>query len=263
MTESDGRMKRLFVEEDLYNDKSVGLSAAQTHYLNHVLRLSVGDRVALFNGRHGEWICRIETIARSSGSVEIEQRVRAQENEPDLWLLFAPIKRTRLDFLVQKSVELGVSRFLPVTTERTEVRRLNLKRHRANEIEAAEQCERLTLPLFSEPLTLGDALIQFPSDRTLAICTERSSASALDNVLRAPEAKNQHWAILCGPEGGFTEWELDALVKLPFIRFVSLGPRILRAETAALSAVSCWQAALGDWRRRPPKRDLAQPGDAK
>ena len=256
MTATGGTMRRLFVEEDLDNAKSVGLNAAQARYLNHVLRLSVGARVALFNGRHGEWICRIETIARRSGSVEIEQRVRAQADEPDLWLLFAPIKRTQLDFLVQKAVELGISRFLPVTTERTEVRRFNLKRHRANVIEAAEQCERLTLPVFSEPLSLDDALIQFPSDRILAICTERSNASPLDDVLRAPEAKNRHWAILCGPEGGFTERELDALVKLPFIRFVSLGPRILRAETAALSAVTCWQAAVGDWRRRPPERDF-------
>ena len=257
MTTNSGTKARLYVEEDLDVASSVGLSAAQSHYLRQVLRLSTGDRVALFNGRDGEWICRIDAIGRSWGSLQIERRLRAQLDEPDLWLLFAPIKRSRLDFLVQKAVELGVSRCLPVMTERTEVRRFNLERHRANVIEAAEQCERLSLPVISEPLTLDNALAQFSSNRTLAVCAERGDTSALNDVLRAPEAATQSWAILCGPEGGFTERELDAFAKLPFIRFVSLGPRILRAETAALSAVACWQAVLGDWRRRPPERDLA------
>ncbi|PPR64381.1 MAG: Ribosomal RNA small subunit methyltransferase E [Alphaproteobacteria bacterium MarineAlpha4_Bin2] len=247
---------RLYVEEDLKGASSVDLSRAQAHYLKHVLRMSTGDKVALFNGRDGEWICSVDTIGQGSISVKIEECFRGQADEPDLWLLFAPIKRTGLDFLVQKAVELGVSQFLPVKTERTEVRRLNLKRLRANVIEAAEQCERLTLPVFSGSLTLDDALSQFPSDRTLAVCTERGDVPAIDDVLRMPKAAALSWAILCGPEGGFTDRELDAFAKLPFIRLVSLGPRILRAETAALSAMTCWQAALGDWRRRPSERDL-------
>ena len=123
-------------------------------------------------------------------------------------------------------------------------------------IEAADLCESLTLPVFFEVQTLDHALAQFRTDRILAVCTERGDVPPLDDLLRAPKATKQAWAILSGPEGGFTERELDAFAKLPFIRFVSLGPRILRAETAALSAVTCWQAALGDWRRRPPERDL-------
>ena len=248
---------RLYVDDDLGDGRKVDLSASQAHYLKHVLRLSASDCVVLFNGRDGEWLSRIDAIGRGCGSLEITFQLRAQSEEPDLWLLFAPIKRARLDFLVQKAVELGVSRIIPVTTDRTEVRRLNVERHRTNVIEATEQCERMTLPSFAEPQSLAAILNSFPEDRTLAVCAERGDAPMLGDVLRAPEAAMQRWAILCGPEGGFTERELDALRKLPFISLVSLGPRILRAETAVLSAVTCWQAELGDWRQRPPERDLA------
>lgn len=257
MTATGGAKTRLYVEDDLGDGRTVGLNASQAHYLKHVLRLSASDRVALFNGRDGEWLASIDAIGRGWGSLNIECRLRDQSEEPDLWLLFAPIKRARLDFLVQKAVELGVSHIIPVTTERTEVRRLNVERHRTNVIEAAEQCERLTLPSFSEPRSLTATLASFPEDRTLAVCAERGDAPMLDDVFRAPDAAAHRWAILCGPEGGFAERELDALAKLPFISLVSLGPRILRAETAVLSAVACWQAALGDWRQRPPERDLA------
>ena len=257
MAATGGAKTRLYVEDDLGDGRTVGLSASQAHYLKHVLRLSSGDRVVLFNGHDGEWLSRIDDIGRGWGSLEITRQLRAQSEEPDLWLVFAPIKRARLDFLVQKAVELGASRIMPVMTERTEVRRLNVERHRTNVIEATEQCERMTLPSFAEPQSLVAMLDSFPEDRTLAVCAERGDAPMLDDVLRAPDAAMQSWAILCGPEGGFTERELDALGKLPFISLVSLGPRILRAETAVLSAVTCWQAALGDWRQRPPERDLA------
>lgn len=254
MTISGGAKARLFVEDDLGEGRSVGLSAAQAHYLNHVLRLASGAAITLFNGRDGEWISRIGAIGRRTGSLEVEMQLRPQEPDPELWLLFAPIKRARLDFLVQKSVELGVSRIMPVLTERTEVRRLNIERHRANAIEAAEQCERLTVPVFDAPRGLGDVLADFPAERSLLVCAERGPAPPLPEVLEREPADGRG-AILCGPEGGFSQTELDALAKLTFIRFVSLGPRILRAETAAVSAMACWQAATGDWRRRPPQRD--------
>jgi len=244
---------RLYVDQELDQGRSVGLSANQSHYLKHVLRLSPGAEVALFNGRDGEWRARIDDISRGSGALSVGQQMRAQTAEPDLWLLFAPIKRARLDFLVQKSVELGVSHLVPVFTERTEVKRLNLERHEANVIEAAEQCERLTLPRIVEPRTVGETLAAFPKDRRLLVCAERGEASPIHQVLQTDSDCAERCAILCGPEGGFSDTELDAFAKLSFIRFVSLGPRILRAETAAISAVTCWQAALGDWRRRPPE----------
>lgn len=252
MTIGGNARARLYVEHELSGDRSVGLTSEQAHYLKHVLRLDRDARVALFNGRDGEWISRVDTIGRGWGSLVVEERLRDQIEEPDLWLMFAPIKRARLDFLVQKAVELGVSRIVPVFTERTEVKRLNLERHRANVIEAAEQCERLTLPVFSEPSKLDEALSVFPTDRQLLVCAERGDAAPLDEVLRTPGNEGKSHAFLCGPEGGFSQTELDAFGKLSFIRFVSLGPRILRAETAAIAAVSCWQAVLGDWRRRPP-----------
>ena len=252
MTTGRDASARLYVEHDLGEGRPVGLTAAQAHYLKHVLRLSTGARVVLFNGRDGEWMSCIDTIGRGAGSLWVEEHLRDQVAEPDLWLLFAPIKRARLDFLVQKVVELGVSRISPIYTERTEVKRLNLERHRANVIEAAEQCERLTLPEFTEPCPLAVALENFQSDRQLLVCAERGEAMPLNELLHEPEAEGISYAFLCGPEGGFSQTELDGFAKLSFIRFVSLGPRILRAETAALSAVACWQAALGDWRRRPP-----------
>jgi len=251
MTTGRDASARLYVEHDLGEGRSVGLTAEQAHYLKHVLRLAAGAQVALFNGRDGEWMSRIDTIGRGAGSLWVEEHLRDQVAEPDLWLLFAPIKRARLDFLVQKVVELGVSRISPIYTERTEVKRLNLERHRANVIEAAEQCERLTLPEFTEPCPLAVALENFQSDRQLLVCAERGEAMPLDALLHEPEAEGRSYAFLCGPEGGFSQTELDAFAKLSFIRVVSLGPRILRAETAAVSAVACWQAALGDWRRRP------------
>jgi 16S rRNA (uracil1498-N3)-methyltransferase len=252
MTTGRDASARLYVEHDLGERRSVGLTAAQAHYLKHVLRLSAGARVALFNGRDGEWMSRIDTIRRGWGSLEVGERLRDQIDEPDLWLLFAPIKRARLDFLVQKAVELGVSRISPVYTDHTEVKRLNSERHRFNVIEAAEQCERLTLPEFTEPCPLAAALDEFPSNRQMLVCAERGDGMPLEELLHEPEARGTSYAFLCGPEGGFSQTELDGFDKLSFIRLVSLGPRILRAETAALSAVACWQATLGDWRRRSP-----------
>ena len=256
MTVTTGVRARLYVDQALDAGRSVDLSANQSHYLNHVLRLGPGAEVALFNGKDGEWRARIETIRRNAGSLGVETQTRPQVTEPDLWLLFAPIKRARLDMLVQKAVELGVSRLVPVLTERTEVKRLNADRHRSNLIEAAEQCERMTLPEIVEPRVISEVLSDFPTDRRLLVCAERGHAEPINEMLEDDTGEADRCAILCGPEGGFAETELDALQKLSFIRFVSLGPRILRAETAAISAVTCWQAALGDWRRRPPDRDL-------
>lgn len=249
---------RLYVADDLGEGKAVGLPEGQAHYLRNVLRLGPGAAVALFNGRDGEWLGRIVTLDRRAGTVAVERRTRPQAVEPDLWLLFAPIKRAPLDFLVQKAVELGVSRLSPIITQHTDVGRVNTERLRAIVLEAAEQCERLTLPEIDEPRPLTTALADWPAGRPLLVCAERGPARPIAAVLseaaqmRAPA----QGAIFAGPEGGFSTSELDAFGNLPFVKPISLGPRILRAETAVLAALACWQSVLGDWRSerlQPPK----------
>lgn len=240
---------RLYVEDDLGDGMTVGLAAAQAHYLQHVLRLGSGDVVALFNGRDGEWHASIDGFGRGWCSLVVDAQTRQQGMEPDIWLLFAPIKRARLDFLVQKAVELGASRLQPVMTRHTDVKRVNVERLRANVAEAAEQCERTTLPPVDEAQSLTAVLADWSSERRILLCAEAGPAQPIHDLLTAEVATGSAagWAILTGPEGGFDPSELDALGKLPFVTPVSLGPRILRAETAALSALVCWQSVLGDW----------------
>ena len=244
-----GVKARLYVPDDLAAGQTVGLTAGQAHYLRHVMRLEPSQQVALFNGRQGEWLARIDGFGRGWCSLSLEAQTRPQAAEPDIWLAFAPIKRARLDFLVQKAVELGVASLQPVFTQYTDVRRVNTERMAANVVEAAEQCERLTLPAVGEPKTLAELLAEWPSARRLLVCAEAGTAEPLQRVLAGAGAASGKapWGLLTGPEGGFAPSELDALRNLPFVTPVSLGPRILRAETAAISALACWQAALGDW----------------
>jgi 16S rRNA (uracil1498-N3)-methyltransferase len=238
---------RLYVAADLAAGESVALDAAQAHYLKTVLRLERGSPVALFNGRDGEWRGAIEGFGKESGAVQLERRTREQTPEPDLWLAFAPVKRARIDFLVEKATELGVSALQPVLTERTQVERVNLERLGANVREAAEQTERLTLPEVRAPLPLERALALWPPGRRLLLCDESGSSPDMASALGAEQPGA--WGVLTGPEGGFSERELDALRKLPFVCAVGLGPRVLRADTAALAALAVFQALLGDWRR--------------
>ncbi len=249
---------RLFVTENLGGGSTVALSAGQAHYLKNVMRLSPGDTVALFNGRDGEWSGRIAAVTRNACAVALERQTRPQAAEPDIWLLFAPIKRAPLDFLVQKAVELGVSRLLPVITRHTDVSRVNTGRLKAIVIEAAEQCERLTLPVVDEPASLDAALADWPAGRRLLACAESGPVRPIAEVLGETESTTGSGsaALLIGPEGGFTTSELDAFGNLPFVTAVGLGPRVLRAETAAIAALACWQSVLGDWRSdriQPPK----------
>lgn len=241
---------RLFVREALAAKAQLTLGRGQAHYLAHVLRLAPGAVIALFNGRDGEWQARIESVARSDAVVAVETRLREQRAEPDLWLLFAPVKRTPLDFLVQKATELGVSELVPAITRRTIVERVRRERMEANAIEAAEQCERLTVPRIRDAVPLDHVLDNWRGDRRILMCAETGAAEPIRDVLNRIRSK-EPCAILTGPEGGFEKTELDALRKLPFVTAVGLGPRILRADTAALAALACWQSALGDWRIRP------------
>jgi len=236
-------LPRLFVAQTLSEGASVAVDGT---YLAAVLRLGVGDKVKLFDDRTGEWLAEIAEAGRKRVTLTVGERLRERESVPDLWLLFAPVKRGRIDWLVEKATELGVARLIPVITRRTIVERLNLDRLRAHAIEAAEQCERTALPELVEAQKLDALLNAWPADRALYFADEAGGAP----LAPAPGPA----AILIGPEGGFTDEERDAVRALPQARPVSLGPRILRADTAALAAVSLWMAAAGDWRSSPRAR---------
>lgn len=233
-------LPRLYVDEMLSEAQTLTLDGPQANYLAAVMRLRPGDQVKLFDDRTGEWLAEIADAGKKRVTLAVVERLRERESVPNLWLLFAPIKRGRIDWLVEKATELGVARLQPVITRRTIVDRLNLERLRAHAVEAAEQCERTALPELAEPKKLEALLGNWPTDRALLFADEQGGepiASASD----APAA------ILIGPEGGFTEEERVAIRALPQARPVSLGPRILRADTAAVAAICIWMGAAGDW----------------
>lgn len=238
---------RLFIEAELAAGGVVGLSREQAHYLQRVMRRAVGDTLLLFNGRDGEWAARIEGLGRGWCSAAVLRRTRPQAPEPDLWLVFAPIKRARVDFLAEKATELGVSALWPMMTQRTVVSRVNAERLRANAVEAAEQCERLNVPEVFAPATLAEILARWPKERRIILCDETGGGVPILDAAAEAEKGAPH-AIVTGPEGGFETAELDAICDLPFVTRVSLGPRVLRADTAALAALACFQAGAGDWR---------------
>ena len=239
---------RLFVSAALSRGSTIDLAPEQTHYLKTVLRLKEGAMVALFNGKDGEFLARIAALGRHSCTLALGEQSRAQAPESDLWLVFAPIKRARIDFLVEKATELGVSALFPVMTRHTMVERVNLARLKANAIEAAEQSERLSVPQIHPPQPLDALIAQWASARRLVLCDETGTAPPIAAALR--EQNSAAWAVLVGPEGGFEQAELDALKKLPFVCAVSLGPRVLRADTAALAGLAVLQALRGEAPRR-------------
>jgi 16S rRNA (uracil1498-N3)-methyltransferase len=237
---------RLFVTAPLANGAAVELGQEQAHYLKNVMRLEESDPVALFNGADGEYRARIAGFGKRAASLVVDEQTRPQQPESDLWLVFAPIKRARIDYLVEKATELGASALLPVITRHTHVERLNLERLRAHAIEAAEQSERLTVPRLQEPRALDDVLADWDASRRIMLCDESGKAPPVGAALAHHTEKS--WAVLIGPEGGFAETELDALRKLPFVSPVSLGPRILRADTAAVAGLAVLQALRGEAR---------------
>lgn len=236
---------RLFVEAELAAGAAVRLDEDRAHFLRNVLRLEVGAIVAAFNATHGEWLARIDTIAKGHAVLVLHEQSRPPRPEPDLWLLFAPIKRGRIDQIAEKATELGVSVLQPVFTHRTDAQRVNTERLRANAVEAAEQCERLGVPEVREPKALAALLNDWPAERPLVVCAEAGATRPI--VEAARQHAGRPAAFLIGPEGGFADFELADLARHPAAVMVGLGPRILRAETAALAALACWQAVAGDW----------------
>lgn len=233
-------LPRLYVPEIVPGETLV-LNGPPANYLGAVLRLSGGAQLKLFDDRSGEWLAEVVEAGKKRVSLRILDNLRSREEVPDLWLLFAPIKRGRIDWTVEKATELGVARLLPVLTRRTIVDRLNMDRLRAHAIEAAEQCERTALPLLSDPIKLDAALRDWPKGRRLLFADEMGGIPIAEAEPGAPAA------LLIGPEGGFTDEERDAIRAVPQAQSVTLGPRILRADTAVVVAISVWMAAAGDW----------------
>jgi len=211
-----------------------------------VMRLAAGDSLLAFNGRDGEWVARIASLGRSDGALTMERLNRPQAAEPDLWLAFTPIKKTRLDVLIEKAGELGAARLLPVITERASVREVNAARAQSLLVEAAEQCGRMTVPVVEPPVPLADLLEGWPAGRHLLFCDESGAGTPIAEAMaKAPRGP---WGALIGPEGGFSPAERDAIATHSCAVPVGLGPRLLRADTAAIAALSLLQAHLGDWR---------------
>jgi 16S rRNA (uracil1498-N3)-methyltransferase len=248
---------RLYVDHPLGPGQPVPLTGEQAHYLFAVMRLARGDAVLVFNGRDGEWRAVVDEAGRRAGMLICAERTQPLRLPPDLWLVFAPLKKARTDFIVEKAAELGAARILPVATRHTNADRIRQDRLQAHAVEAAEQCGGTFVPEVAEMQPLDRLLDRWPADRRILWCDEHLAgrASALTGLLAGPgdharqggRAPAGPWAILIGPEGGFAEAEQTRLRAMPQAVPVGLGPRILRADTAAVAALTLWQAALGDW----------------
>jgi 16S rRNA (uracil1498-N3)-methyltransferase len=246
MPQLDFRQPRLFVDTALAAGETVALERSQSNYLGNVLRLAAGGTILVFNGRDGEWQASISGRKRPD-SLTIVARTRPQDRLPDLAYVFAPLKHARLDYMVQKAVEMGASSLQPVLTRFTQVSRVNGERMRANVIEAAEQCGILSIADVAEPVTLDRYLSARKGQRLLVFCDEATVAENPITALRGGLAAANGIDILIGPEGGFAEEERAVLLRQPQILRLSLGPRILRADTASVAALALVQAVLGDW----------------
>jgi 16S rRNA (uracil1498-N3)-methyltransferase len=247
MARTDFRTPRLYVAHDLAEGKAAPLEAEQANYLVNVLRLREGGRVLVFNGRDGEFAASLGRVVRKGASLQIGEQVRPQESPPDIDFLFAPLKHARLDYVAQKAVEMGARRLVPVVTRHTQAHRLNLDRLAANAIEACEQCGVIWVPEVSPLQPLDRALAEWPAARLLIFCDEEAPQANPLEALSLADAT--HGAgLLIGPEGGFDDAERAMILRIPNVLRISLGPRILRADTAAVAALALIQATLGDWK---------------
>jgi 16S rRNA (uracil1498-N3)-methyltransferase len=246
MPRYDFAAQRLFVESELGPGSAIACTPAQANYLRNVLRLGPGDAILVFNGSQGEWRAELAETGRRALSLTVRNQVRAQQGGPDIDYLFAPLKRARLDYMVEKATEMGVARLRPVLTRRTTPERVNAERMRAHAVEAAEQCGILRIPEVLRPERLDRAIAGWDRKRPLIFCDEAAEETCPFTALARLEPGPL--ALLIGPEGGFDEAERELLSSQPFVTRISLGPRILRADTAAVAALALVNAALGDWR---------------
>lgn len=241
---------RLYVDHPLGAGQSVPLNRDQANYLFAVMRLSVGQSVLLFNGQDGEWLAQVATANKRNGVLRVMEQTRPLQMPPDVWLLFAPIKKARTDFIVEKATELGAARILPVQTRYTNSTRLRQDRLQAHAVEAAEQCGGTFVPSVEELHPLEQVLAHWANDRRLLFCDERQAGGSTDlaaSLVKKGMESGGGWAILIGPEGGFSQEERNRLRAFPQAIPIGLGPRILRADTACVAALTLWQLELGDW----------------
>ena len=236
---------RMFLNCSLQQGIKADLDSGQVNYLANVLRMKNGDKLAVFDGRSGEYEAVTENLSRKSGSLRIGRKIRDFSPSPDIWLLFAPLKKDCTDMVIQKATELGVAKIIPVITKYTNNANIRIERYAAQAIEAAEQCRRLDVPQIEKPQTLEVMLKNFPADRTLFFLNEKGSKQDILETIGNHTGKA---ALLIGPEGGFSEDEIKKILAYPKVCDIFLGNRILRAETAALAGLVCWQAVNGDWK---------------
>jgi 16S rRNA (uracil1498-N3)-methyltransferase len=239
---------RLFVNEPLRTGALLTLAQGQSHYLSHVMRARAGDAVAVFNGSEGQWRAEVQDVGKKSVTLVLCEQMEKQKPSPDIWLVFAPIKN-KTELVVEKATELGASALLPVFTRHAVVRSVNMDKLQAHAIEAAEQCERHDVPRIEQYKDLGALLSAWPQGRTLLYADESGVGEDLKTML--PQLPKSSYAILIGPEGGFAADEQHMLRQASFVRPFCMGPRILRADTAAVAALACVQAWLGDWQEKP------------
>lgn len=236
---------RLYVDNPLGKGQSLSLSKDQAHYLTGVMRQKAGAMIAVFNGHDGEWQAELVEVGKRKAVLFCQSQSKSQQNPPDVWLYFAPIKKTRTDFIVEKATELGAAKICPVQTDFTNAERIRQDRLQAHAIEAAEQCGGTFVPPVAEMQKLDAVLASWAQDRKLLFCDETLVDAATAGL---NGKKGEKWAILIGPEGGFSDVEITRLRKMEVAQSISLGPRVLRADTAAVAALTLWQNTMGDWR---------------
>ncbi len=236
---------RLYVENKLSSNIMIYIKDKQNHFLKNVLRIKIQDNISIFDGKTGEWLSKVVAINRDNTVLQITKKIKEIEQETDLWLIFAPIKSFRMNITIQKATELGVSRFVPCITQNTNQPKINIRNLKLNIIEASEQSERLSIPIIDQPIKIDNLIEYFPKDRCLIFCNEKhvSLPSIHEAILSKIEQFNK-WAVLIGPEGGFSEKEVDKLISLPSTLSVSLGNRILRSDTATTAAIFSLQSLV-------------------
>ena len=238
---------RLYIDCDLIISSNIELDDMKSHYLCNVMRCTQGENIKCFNSQDGEFLCEIQNINRKSTTIKVLQQIKTPSLESDIWLIFAPLKKDKTDFVIEKAVELGVSKIIPVITQHTNSEKIKVERYKQQAIEAAEQCERLSIPQISTAKSLTDLLTEWNKERVLFFMNEQRNGQ--DAITTFTKYANKPAAILIGPEGGFSTDEIAKISAQDFVKNISLGPRILRAETAATASLAVWQSCVGDWKK--------------